>query len=76
MLSLSLTLQYKSMKNIGPKITNQIHILNTNNEAFIDYKVNKYLRRKSDLEFEEMLEQIQDKMPCIFNLRLLIRKNK
>jgi len=64
------------MKNIGPKITNQIHILNTNNEAFIDYKVNKYLRRKSDLEFEEMLEQIQDKMPCIFNLRLLIRKNK
>lgn len=64
------------MKNIGPKITNKIHILNTNNEAFIDYKVNKYLRRKSDLEFEEMLEQIQDKMPCIFNLRLLIRKNK
>jgi len=64
------------MKNIGPKITNEIHILNTNNEAFIDYKVNKYLRRKSDLEFEEMLEQIQDKMPCIFNLRLLIRKNK
>lgn len=64
------------MKNIGPKITNQIHILNTNNEAFIDYKVNKYLRRKSDLEFEEMLEQIQDKMPCIFNLRLLIRKNE
>lgn len=64
------------MKNIGPKITNQIHILNTNNEAFIDYKVNKYLRRKSDLEFEEMFEQIQDKMPCIFNLRLLIRKNK
>ena len=64
------------MKNIGPKITNQIHILNTNNEAFIDYKVNKYLRRKSDLDFEEMLEQIQDKMPCIFNLRLLIRKNK
>lgn len=64
------------MKNIGPKITNKIHILNTNNEAFIDYKVNKYLRRKSDLEFEEMLEQIQDKMPCIFNLRFLIRKNK
>lgn len=64
------------MKNIGSKITKQIDILNTNNEGFIDYKVNKYLRRKSDLEFEEMLEQIQDKMPCILIVRFLIRKNK
>ena len=64
------------MKNVGSKITKQIDILNTNNEAFIDYKVNKYLRRKSDLEFEEMLEQIQDKMPSIPIVRFLIRKNK
>jgi len=64
------------MKNIGSKITKQIDILNTNNEGFIDYNVNKYLRRKSDLEFEEMLEQIQDKMPCILIVRFLIRKNK
>lgn len=64
------------MKNIGSKITKQIDILNTNNEAFIDYKVNKYLRRKSDLEFEEMLDQIQNKIPCIHIVRFLIRKNK
>ena len=64
------------MKNVGSKITKQIDILNTNNEGFIDYKVNTYLRRKSDLEFEEMLEQIQDKMPCIPVVRLLLRKNK
>jgi ATP-dependent exoDNAse (exonuclease V) beta subunit len=57
------------VKNIGPKTTNQIHILNTNNEAFIDYKVNKYLRRKSDLEFEEMLEA-RYKIKCLAYLIL------
>jgi hypothetical protein len=64
------------MKNIGSKITKQIDILYTNNQGFIDSKVNIYSRRKSDLEFEEMLEQIQNKMPCIPIVRFLIRKNK
>jgi hypothetical protein len=64
------------MKNVGSKITKQIDILNTNNEGFIDYKVNKYLKRRSDVQFEEMLDQIQGKMPCIHIVRFLIRKNK
>lgn len=64
------------MKNVGSKITKQIDILYTNNQGFIDSKVNEYLLRISDVKFEEMLEQIQNKMPCIPIVRFLIRKNK
>jgi hypothetical protein len=64
------------MKNVGSKITKQIDILYTNNQGFIDSKLNEYLLRISDVQFEEMLEQIQNKMPCIPIVRFLIRKNK
>jgi hypothetical protein len=64
------------MKNVGSKITKQIDILYTNNQRLIDSKLNEYLLRISDVQFEEMLEQIQNKMPCIPIVRFLIRKNK
>jgi hypothetical protein len=64
------------MKNVGSKITKQIDILYTSNQGFIDSKVNEHLLRISDVHFEEMLEQIQNKMPCIPIVRLLLRKNK
>lgn len=65
------------MKNIGSKITNQVDKIATNNQRNIDYNVKGYLILRSDYQFEEMAEQIQDKMPCIpVVVRLLIRKNK
>ena len=64
------------MVNVGSKITNQVDVLSTNNQRCIDYTVKGYLILRSDFQFEEMAEQIQDKMPCIPVVRLLIRKNK
>ena len=64
------------MKNVGSKITNQVDKISTNNQRSIDYKVKDYLIHRNDFQFEEMAEQIQDKMPCIPVVRLLLRKNK
>lgn len=64
------------MKNVGSKITNQVDKISTNNQRSIDYKVKDYLIYRSDFQFEEMAEQIQDKMPCIPVVRLLLRKYK
>lgn len=64
------------MKNVGSKITNQVDKISTNNQRSIDYKVKGYLILRSDFQYEEMAEQIQDKMPCIPVVRLLLRKNK
>lgn len=64
------------MKNVGSKITNQVDKISTNNQRSIDYKVKGYLIHRSDFQFEEMAEQIQNKMPCISIVRFLIRKNK
>lgn len=65
------------MKNVGSKITNQVDKISTNNQRNIDYNVKGYLILRSDYQFEEMAEQIQDKMPCIpVVVRLLIRQNK
>ena len=64
------------MKNVGSKITNQVDKISTNNQRSIDYKVKDYLIHRSDFQFEEMADQIQDKMPCIPVVRLLLRKNK
>jgi hypothetical protein len=64
------------MKNVGSKITNQVDKISTNNQRSIDYKVKDYLIHRSDFQFEEMAEQIQDKMPCIPVVRLLLRKYK
>ena len=64
------------MKNVGSKITNQVDKISTNNQRSIDYKVKDYLIHRRDFQFEEMAEQIQDKMPCIPVVRLLLRKYK
>ena len=64
------------MKNVGSKITNQVDKISKNNQRSIDYKVKGYLLLRNDFQFEEMAEQIQDKMPCIPVVRLLLRKNK
>lgn len=64
------------MKNVGSKITNQVDKISTNNQRSIDYKVKDYLIHRSDFQFEEMADQIQDKMPCIPVVRLLLRKYK
>lgn len=64
------------MKNVGSKITNQVDKISTNNQRSIDYKVKGYLIYRNDFQFEEMAEQIQDKMPCIPVVRLLLRKYK
>lgn len=64
------------MKNVGSKITNQVDKISTNNQRSIDYKVKDYLIHRNDFQFEEMAEQIQDKMPCIPVVRLLLRKYK
>lgn len=64
------------MKNVGSKITNQVDKISTNNQRSIDYKVKDYLIHRSNFQFEEMAEQIQDKMPCIPVVRLLLRKYK
>lgn len=64
------------MVNVGSKITNQVDKISTNNQRNIDYNVKGYLILRSDYQFEEMAEQIQDKMPCIPVVRHLLRKNK
>ena len=65
------------MVNVGSKITKQVDKISTNNQINIDYNVKGYLILRSDYQFEEMAEQIQDKMPCIpVVVRFLIRQNK
>lgn len=65
------------MVNVGSKITNQVDKISINNQRNIDYNVKGYLILRNDYQFEEMAEQIQDKMPCIpVVIRLLIRQNK
>lgn len=64
------------MVNVGSKITNQVDKISTNNQGGVEYKANEYLIHSINFQFEEMAEQIQDKMPCIPVVRLLLRKNK
>jgi hypothetical protein len=65
------------MVNVGSKITNKVDKISTNNQGGVEYKANGYLIHSINLQFDEMAEQIQDKMPCIpVIVRVLIRKNK
>lgn len=65
------------MVNVGSKITNKVDKISTNNQGGVEYKANGCLIHSINLQFDEMAEQIQDKMPCIpVIVRVLIIKNK
>ena len=63
------------MKNVGPKITNQVDEISITRQEVIDNKINEYLMRRCDIQLhDELEEQIDDQMPCILVIRYLLRQ--